>query len=75
MPSLPLPRFLENHAARVDHARKLETVVREEGVDLRTERMFSHDPADSRSIRGIPAIGRGCSGSIAGTQPESAVCR
>lgn len=33
------------------------------------------DPADSHTLRGIPAIGRGVAGHMAQTQPESHVCR
>lgn len=31
------------------------------------------DAADSRTLRGIPAIGRNCPGRIAGTDPQQAV--
>ncbi len=66
----PLPRFLETHTTRLEHARKLERIVREAGGDLRDER---HHPtaADGASLRGIPAIGRGVAGVIAGTNPQT----
>ena len=66
---IPLPRFLEDHAARVAHAKKLERVVRESAGDLRNERKTSHTAVDAISLRGIPAIGRGVRGVIDGTAP------
>jgi hypothetical protein len=66
--SQPLPRFLEDHASRVEHARKLERVVRESAGDLRESRS-SHTAVDAISLRGIPAIGRGVQGVIYGTSP------
>jgi hypothetical protein len=68
MASLPLPRFLEDHRSRVEHARALERVVRESAGDLR-ERKSNHTAVDAISLRGIPAIGRGVSGVIHGTAP------
>lgn len=70
MPSLPLPRFLEDHASKVEHARQLERVVRSagDGSDLR-DRKHAHTAVDAISLRGIPAIGRGVQGVIHGTAP------
>jgi hypothetical protein len=70
MASPALPRFLETHATRADHARKLERVVRESGGNMR-ELKLAHTAADGRTLRGIPAIGRGVSGCIAGTNPAA----
>jgi hypothetical protein len=72
VPSLPLPRFLETAQERRDHARALEREVLQQQVDLR-ERKITHDPSDSLTLRGIPAVGRGVAGAIRGTSPESAV--
>jgi hypothetical protein len=72
MASVALPRFLESHATRADHARKLERVVRESGGNIRELKM-AHTAADGRTLRGIPAIGRGCSGAIFGTNPAHVV--
>ena len=69
MAAQPLPRFLEDRAERVEHARKLEAVARSAGGDLRSERKHAHTAVDSISLRGIPAIGRGVAGVIHGTQP------
>jgi hypothetical protein len=73
MPSLPLPRFLEQHQERRDHSRALEREVAQQGVDLAKRKKIVCDPADSLTLRGIPAVGRGVAGVIRGTQPESAV--
>jgi len=70
MPSFPLPRFLETEVTRVEHARQLERVAREVGGDVRATRP-AHTAADTRTLRGIPAVGRGVAGVIAGTQPEA----
>lgn len=69
MPNLPLPRFLETHASRLAHAQGLEAVVRESGGDLRAEKPIARDPSDSRTLRGLPAIGMGVRGAIAGSVP------
>ena len=63
-----LPRFLEVHQERRQHAIVLEATVRDLGVSL-SERKHYHDPADTRTLRGIPAIGRGVAGAIMGTNP------
>lgn len=73
------PRGFANHQANVANAKMLETLVREQGADLQAERverqMFNIVAADSRTLRGIPAIGRGVMGVIRGTDPEHAVSR
>jgi hypothetical protein len=72
MASFPLPRFLEERREQIDHARALEREVVQQGVDLAKRKPYV-DPADTLTLRGIPAIGRGVAGVIRGTQPESAV--
>jgi hypothetical protein len=67
-----LPRFIETHIERQQHARKLEQVARETGANISTKQ-HSFDASDTRTLRGIPAIGRGVAGVIIGTQPESVV--
>lgn len=73
------PRGFANHEAHIQNAQMLERLAREQGADLRTERverqMFNMAAADSRTLRGIPAIGRGVMGVIRGTNPEHAVSR
>ncbi len=73
MPSFPLPRFLERHAQERHHAIELKRALDgQPDVDIR-ERKITHDPSDSLTLRGIPAVGRGVAGVIRGTQPEQAV--
>jgi hypothetical protein len=72
MPTFALPRFMETEATRVEHARQLERAVRASGGDLKVKRS-AHTAADSKTLRGIPAVGRGVAGVIAGTQPETVV--
>lgn len=66
----PLPRFLETHQTRIDHARKLERVVREAGGNTTELHKTAHTAADSITLRGIPAVGRGVAGVIRGTNPD-----
>jgi hypothetical protein len=66
--NIPLPRFLQEHQHRRDHAAALATAVVEQQVNLR-DRVIVCDPADSLTLRGIPAIGRGVAGVIRGTKP------
>ncbi len=75
MPSLPLPRFLEDHQQRVEHAKKLTQIVRQVGGDVREEKRRHHaDPVDALALRGLPAVGPGCAGGvIRGTQPEASL--
>jgi hypothetical protein len=68
MPSLPLPRFLEDHRARIEQARRLEQIVRDSDANVREHRA-QHTAVDGIALRGIPAIGRGVTGAIAGTRP------
>lgn len=68
MASLPLPRFLERHAEQRAHVAKLTAAVAGTTVDL-AQRKHHNDPADTLTLRGIPAIGRGVAGCIRGTNP------
>jgi hypothetical protein len=73
VPSFALPRFLVNDAIRVEHARKLEKIVRESGGNVEDERArYRHAPSPM-DLRGIPAVGRHVGGAIFGTQPEGAL--
>lgn len=55
----------------------LERLAREQGGDVQAERqerqVFAITAADSITLRGIPAIGRGVMGVVPGTQPEQHV--
>jgi hypothetical protein len=66
--NVPLPRFLQEHQHHRDHADALARTVVDNSLDLR-ERVIVCDPSDSLTLRGIPAIGRGVAGVIAGTRP------
>jgi len=73
VPSFVLPRFLEDARERAEHARKLAEIVREAGPEANVteeRKRFYADPADSLTLRGLPALGRGVTGVIRGTQPE-----
>jgi hypothetical protein len=76
-----LPRFLENAQTRREHAAKLLQVVadaadagEEPNVGQERKRFYAA-PTDSRTLRGLPAIGRSVQGCIRWTQPEQEVVR
>jgi hypothetical protein len=77
VPSIVLPRFLENHASKIEHARKLEKVIREVGGDANVaeeRKRFAPSAVDAMRMRGIPCVGPGSAGGvIVGTQPERAL--
>ena len=68
----PLPRFLQEHQHRREHATALARTVVDNSLDLR-DRVIVCDPSDNLTLRGIPAIGRGVAGVIRGTNPATAV--
>ena len=70
MPSFALPRFLETHADRIHHAKKLERIARQTGNAIEPK-TSAHTAADSLTLRGIPAIGRGVAGVIPGMRPDA----
>jgi len=69
------PRGFSNRQAHIRNAVLLERLARETGGDMRAEATLPATPADAVTLRGIPAVGRGVSGVIAGTQPEQEVSR
>jgi hypothetical protein len=72
--NVPLPRFLQEHQHRRDHANALSSSVVDNSLDLR-DRIIVCDPSDALTLRGIPAIGRGVAGAIRFSQPEAQACR
>lgn len=64
----PLPRFLDT---RAEDERKLARILLETGASVPEPARTAGATAggDERRLRGIPAIGRGVSGAISGTQP------
>lgn len=70
-----LPRFLEKHAEREQHARILAKVAAETGRNVEEERRrHAHTAVDGIALRGIPAVGPGwAGGAIAGSRPEPAL--
>jgi hypothetical protein len=70
--SQPLPRFRRRELEAQDLA-KVASIVAEAGPDPSLGRPVAGATAagDGRRLRGIPAIGRGVSGAIPGSQPGS----
>lgn len=66
------PRGYINHQTNIANAQLLETLARDVGGNIQTEKqrqsvLYAPDPMD---LRGIPAVGRNCPGRINGTNPE-----
>lgn len=61
------------HARRALEARRnaklLAKLAREDGAPVLERPAKPQDAADGRTLRGIPAIGRGVDGAIPGTKP------
>jgi hypothetical protein len=72
MPTFALPRFLDTHLERRAHAGQLLIVVTDTDHNIKERRIYQ-DPADTLTLRGIPAIGRGVAGCIRGTNPAAVV--
>jgi hypothetical protein len=73
MPVVPLlPRHRKVQEAAED-ARKLNRLLDETSEVTPAARATAG--GDRRRLRGIPAVGRGTGGAIAGTSPESALLR
>lgn len=66
-----LPARHIRYAERLAHARALTSAIVDAGANIRA----STTAADSLTLRGIPAIGRGVAGHVPGTQPEAAATR
>ncbi len=60
-----------HHAAQLHarHARMLVQLAQETGLALKRQTRDA-TPVDTRSLRGLPAVGRGIAGAIYGTNPE-----
>lgn len=70
-----MPTFPRGHAHRRTHARNaqlLATLHPDQLAQLAnpTGMIMRHTAADELTLRGIPAIGPGCPGRIAGTRPD-----
>jgi hypothetical protein len=67
-----LVRAVRRQQEHVAHAELLERIACEVGGDVAAEQAKhrgAHTAVDGIALRGIPAIGRGCSGAIRGTRP------
>lgn len=51
------------------NAKLIATLAREDGVEVFERPRHAVDGGDERTLRGIPAIGRGVGGAIPGTRP------
>lgn len=61
---------INRHRVLMDQARAMADAALGESTAPEHARSA---PADERRLRGIPAIGRGVSGAIPGTQPERSI--
>jgi hypothetical protein len=67
---------LERHRLEVEHAKILDEVLSDLGEDVpdwtpREDRTIGNE----ERLRGLPAVGRGVSGAIPGTNPEHELLR
>lgn len=68
----PLPRSYRRRLEAED-ARKLNRIIGEaDPLEASTTAAGATAGGDERKLRGIPAVGRGCAGHIAGTRPDRA---
>lgn len=61
---------------RIQNAKLITSLARDTGGNLHTERdarRYASTAGDERTLRGIPAIGRGVAGVSPGTRPD-AIC-
>jgi hypothetical protein len=71
VPSFPKGHYA--HDARLANAQRIAKLDGEAKVERHVARSFEFpDPVD---LRGLPAIGRGCSGAIRGTRPGDGLFR
>src|SRR3954452_10637507 len=72
--SRKLPRF-DAHYEKVEDQRKLAKILLETGgpAPPPTRVAGARSGGDERALRGLPAIGRGVSGTMPGTDPVQAV--
>lgn len=72
------PKGFMNHLTHALNAELLEQLARDAGgsvVEERARITHSADPGDNRTLRGIPAIGRGVAGVSPGTRPDAILDR
>jgi hypothetical protein len=67
-----LPRAYRRHLQAEDE-RKLERILAEVVDEEPSSAAGATSGGDSRRLRGIPAVGRGCSSTITGTDPLRAL--
>lgn len=74
MPTFPIHQipYIRRYEDRVRAARAIASSTTGDTAEPMPR---SHTAADNLTLRGIPAVGRGVSGHIAGTQPESVATR
>lgn len=68
------PIALRNLEMKIHSARQLARIAKEVGgslADEKSDRTYGSTAGDERTLRGIPAIGRGVSGAIPGSRPDA----
>ena len=74
MPEQRLPRHLDELHERITWERKLARILLEVGEPAPDPKLYRGTAAgDERRLRGLPAVARGTSGAIAGTDPLRAL--
>ena len=70
----PLPRAYRRQEQTGD-TEKVDRILREVGDEQPASAAGATAAGDERRLRGIPAVGRGCSGAIAGSRPGENLSR
>ncbi|MDF2751311.1 MAG: hypothetical protein K0T00_2487 [Gaiellaceae bacterium] len=67
----PLPRYVDDALERVAWERKLASILLEVGEPAPAPRAFRGvtSAGDERRLRGLPAVARGVSGAVRGSNP------
>jgi hypothetical protein len=68
-----LPRYLDPATEREAFERKLAAILRATGTEMPSRKELASALAEPGSLRGIPAIGRGTAGAVAGSDPLRAL--
>lgn len=63
-----MPTFAKGHSARTTLTRQI--TIGTIATTIPAKITWHLDPSDTLTLRGIPAIGRGVPGRIAGTKPD-----
>ena len=68
-----VPQTIAIHMPQVPQLARLDPFATVDALEAPVTAAGGTAAGDERRLRGIPAVGRGCAGAIAGTRPDSAL--